>query len=192
MTLPQRLPGTLTALDGLVHDQDDSTLWGEAHAWFSPDRVYRYALTRTWGPDRWPHAVFLMLNPSTADAFTLDNTVSRCAGHARRWGCGGLIVVNLFAFRSPRPPVMRAYHEPVGGSRNDDVIRQVAALDGATPLVAAWGVHGTHLGRAAHVTALLRADGRTLNHLGTVTKDGHPRHPLYSPSNSELHPYTER
>ncbi|MGB0440996.1 MAG: DUF1643 domain-containing protein, partial [Paracoccaceae bacterium] len=41
--------------------------------------------------------------------------------------------------------------------------------------LAAWGVHGAHLDRAAQVLPLL--DG-PLHHLG-LTKAGHPRHPLY-------------
>ena len=42
----------------------------------------------------------------------------------------------------------------------------------------AWGTHGAHLDRGPAVERLLRAQGRPLHHLG-LTKDGHPKHPLY-------------
>ncbi|MDB5297797.1 MAG: hypothetical protein JWO31_3780 [Phycisphaerales bacterium] len=46
-------------------------------------------------------------------------------------------------------------------------------------LVAAWGCDGGHLGRDRAVMELL-GPGRRVDCLG-VTKDGHPRHPLYVP-----------
>jgi len=47
-----------------------------------------------------------------------------------------------------------------------------------TRFVAAWGTHGAHLGRGPAVEALLRGTGLPVHHLG-LTKDGHPKHPLY-------------
>jgi hypothetical protein len=68
----------------------------------SPCGLYRYRLTRTWDAVRWS-AAFVMLNPSTADAVDDDPTIKRCVGFAKRWGCGGIVVANLFAFRSADP-----------------------------------------------------------------------------------------
>jgi len=45
-------------------------------------------------------------------------------------------------------------------------------------VIAGWGTHGTHLNRGPAVEALLRTTGNPLHHLG-LTKDGHPKHPLY-------------
>ena len=63
---------------------------------FSPDRVYRYALYRTWGRDK-RRVLFVGLNPSTADESVDDPTIRRCKGFAADWGYGGLIMANLFA-----------------------------------------------------------------------------------------------
>lgn len=66
---------------------------------------YRYRLDRIWDTAL-PAVTFIMLNPSTADASNDDATIRRLAGtngFARRWGCGALIVVNLYAWRATTP-----------------------------------------------------------------------------------------
>ena len=60
---------------------------------------YRYWLTRTWNPRR-ATLCWVLLNPSTADADRDDPTIRRCQGFARSWGYGGIVVVNLFAYRA--------------------------------------------------------------------------------------------
>lgn len=84
---------------------------GGAH--LSACGAYRYALRRTWDPAR-PAALFVGLNPSTADAERDDPTTRRCVRFARDWGFGGLLVGNLFAYRATRPRDLRAAAEPVG------------------------------------------------------------------------------
>lgn len=150
----------------------------QASAVFNEARTHRYALTRTWGEAA--PAVFVMLNPSTADALVLDPTVRRCISFAKREGCGGLTVLNLFAFRSTDPRGLKICPDPVGPS-NDRFIRDFTA--DASLVVAAWGVHGHLHGRAQVVTELLAdVDLRCLG----VTKDGSPKHPLYVSGNAPL------
>lgn len=138
----------------------------------SDDGVYRYLLSRTWdeGTER---LGFVMLNPSTADAELDDPTIRRCMSFARRQSFGGIVVVNLFAFRATSPKDMLAAADPVG-PENDDWLVEVAR--GRT-MVAAWGATPTQ-GRAAIVAEMLTSSARTLQALGT-TSAGHPRHPLY-------------
>ena len=145
---------------------------------YSDCEKYRYLLTRIWDPSR-PRALFIMLNPSTATEVQNDPTVERCERRARTLGFGGFRVTNIFAYRATDPKVMRAQIDPVG-PENDAAIRD--SLDWASgpndQIICAWGAHGAHLDRGAAVTALLRASGRDLRHLG-LTKAGAPRHPLY-------------
>lgn len=151
-----------------------SDLAVEATAEFSPCRTYRYALTRTWDTRRLPLA-FVMLNPSTADAFIVDPTVRRCLGFAQRWGAGGLLVLNVYGLRSADPRVLRRHPDPVG-PQNDAII--VARL--AEPIarvVGAWGAHADP-GRARYVVDLIRQAGHRPVCLGR-TQAGAPRHPLY-------------
>lgn len=172
-----------------VHvEQQEDLAGGIAAAVFdSPARVYRYLLTRIWDPAV-PPAVFLMLNPSTADALEDDNTIRRLAGpngFARRMGAGGLVVVNLFALCSTDPRVLRHHPDPVG-PLNDAFIRR--ATHRADTVVAAWGAAGVEHGRGARVTETLRGRRVALHCLGR-TSTGQPRHPLYLPGAAVLEPY---
>lgn len=160
-------------------------LVGGATAVFSEDRRYRYALTREWGPGEW--ACWLMLNPSTADAFDDDATIARCIKRTQAWGgYGGLVVVNLFAFRATDPAALVGHPDPVGTS-NDVFIR--AAVAAAGLVIVAWGGPGDLCGRDEQVRPLI--EGARPACLG-VTVNGQPRHPLYLRANAELRPYLGR
>jgi hypothetical protein len=163
-------------MDGLLHHDAGDT----AGALFSPDQRYRYALWRRWGMEgESVPLVVIGLNPSTADATTDDPTVRRCIAFAKREGLGGLLMLNLFAFRSTDPAALYAEADPVG-PRNDECLAyfaQCVATD-AGRLVAAWGAHGAHRYRSARVVELIQRAGARLECLGT-TKSGQPRHPLY-------------
>ena len=82
-------------------------------------RLYRFSLTRQWGDG--PRVLFVMLNPSLANADGDDPTIRRCIGFTRQWGRAGLEVVNLFAVVSPEPSILRSCPDPVG-PRNDAAI----------------------------------------------------------------------
>jgi hypothetical protein len=158
---------------------DSSDLFGgtvaeamERSATLSPCRAYRYSLWRRWG--RGPYAMFIGLNPSTADETNDDPTIRRCISFARAWGYEALCMTNLFAYRATQPADMKKAADPVGWD-NDHVLRQLA--DQAGVVVAAWGAHGTHKGRDQSVRLLVPG----LHYL-RLTKDGHPGHPLYLPA----------
>jgi hypothetical protein len=168
MTAPA-LPASL-----FIVERDDSLLGDAGAAWFSHDRAYRYLLTRRWGdPHRW--MTFIMLNPSTADAFADDPTIRRCTGFAKREGCGGLNVLNLFAWRATDPRELPGCPNPAG-PYNDHFLTS-CVYDQDPVVVAAWGTGGTLQGRDREVARLLAAMGVEVRCLG-VTKDGHPKHPL--------------
>jgi hypothetical protein len=164
------------------------TLDGISSATFSTDRVYRYALTRTWWPDR-ADMTFIMLNPSTADAYQSDATVVRCANRARAAGYN-LLVLNLFALRATNPATLRGHRQPVGPD-NDAFLAGLldwSSTESPGPVVAAWGIHGQLHGRDIAVVGMLDALGVRLECLG-VTRNGAPRHPLYLRANTPLRPF---
>lgn len=146
----------------------------------SEGREYRYALGRIWDPSN-PRTLYVIgLNPSTADETEDDPTIRRCIGFAKAFGCGGLTMLNLFALRSTDPKGLRAVADPIG-PENDLTLLSARMLENVV-IVAAWGVHGTFMGRDREVRKMF--DGQ-LHHLG-LTKDGHPKHPLYLKSDTSL------
>ena len=142
------------------------------NAVFSPDRKYRYTLWRHWIGGT-GYAMFIGLNPSTADEVADDPTIRRCIGFAKSWGYAGLCMTNLFAYRATNPADMIDFELPIGAD-NDKHIMDVAKDAGV--IVAAWGALGNWRGRGRHMRALLP----NLHYL-KLTKDGHPAHPLYLP-----------
>lgn len=168
----------------LVDEADGE--WGRATATFSPDRRYRYRLTRQWSTGDSPRFVnFVMLNPSTADAFALDPTNRRCVGFARDWGFDGLLTTNVFAWRSTDPRGLRDATDPVGPD-NDTFLLDIARR--AELVVAAWGVHAALGGRGESVRRLLVGAG-VEPHVLRLTKDGHPGHPLYVAATTRVIPW---
>lgn len=154
----------------------------------SGDGRYRYRLERRWGSG--PTALFVMLNPSTADAHGDDPTVRRCVGFARCWGLDGIVVVNLFAYRSPKPSVMWSAARgqiDIVGPDNDRYVEQAAAeaADQDAPIVAAWGALAPP-SRVAQVRRLPNM-GRLMA-LG-VTQNGQPRHPGRLAGAAQLAPW---
>lgn len=118
-----------------------------------------------------------MLNPSVADEFANDPTVERCERRARAMGFAGFSVTNIFAWRDTDPKAMRRAKKPIG-PLNELTVLQTAQNAGQA--IAAWGVHGAHTNQGPHIARILDEAGVKLFHLG-LTKDGHPRHPLYVP-----------
>jgi hypothetical protein len=155
-------------------------------ATFSQCRIWRYALWRRWidsrieaidgtdqGPDFQRMVAFIGLNPSTADETEDDPTIRRCISFAKSWGYDGVVMLNLFAFRATDPKAMKAAADPVG-PENDECLKRAAGL---FPMkIAAWGNHGVHRNRHYAIRGFLPPS--QLHVLG-VTKDGHPKHPLY-------------
>jgi hypothetical protein len=122
-----------------------------------------------------------MLNPSTADADKDDPTIRSCIRLAQKWKCGGIIVVNLFAFRATDPKDLKKAGYPIG-LENDEWIRR--SVGQCHPIVAAWGVNAEP-GRSCFVKRMLREIGVPIQCLGT-TKQGMPKHPLFIPASQQL------
>ena len=169
----------------------------EKSAALSADGKNRYFLARTIGPG--PTATFIMLNPSTADAELDDPTVRKCLGFCRRWGCGRLHVVNLFALRTSKPADLKRAVDPVGPDNHSQFVRAIGGRrrsrqrqSEAGPVVCAWGTQGGFMGRDREVMDWLsKVSATKLTCLGFTT-GGHPRHPLYVPYSARLIPYPGR
>lgn len=142
------------------------------------DGPYRYTLWRMWTFKPEPAlCAWVMLNPSTADAYHNDPTIRRCIAYARAWGYDGIVVRNLFALRATQPADLLAVHDPVGPDNDAWLSR----WDSVRRVVVAWGTgrYPNLRGRWAHVAALLEPLGPVCLR---IARDGQPVHPLYQPS----------
>lgn len=136
---------------------------------FSPCNKYRYKLWRIWGKGE--VVAFVGLNPSTADENEDDPTVRRCINFAKTWGFDGLIMLNIFGYRSTDPNGLKAVDDPIGPG-NDQALIDGSKQAGIT--IAAWGSHGGYLDRGRKALKFL-----TDLHYLKLTQGGFPNHPLY-------------
>ena len=99
---------------------------------FSDCRKYRYSLLHRWDElfER-RRAIFVCLNPSTADENQLDPTLRRIKAFSERLGASEFLMLNIFAYRATDPKEMMAVKDPVG-PENDARIQ--AALSEAYEL----------------------------------------------------------
>lgn len=153
---------------------------------------YRYLLERRWlcRPRYTAPVLWVMLNPSTADAATNDQTIYRVIDFSSRWGFGRFEVVNLFGYRTSQPTEVmyrdvahklpRSFAEAVG-PENDRYTFE--AMQRAGMVIVAWGtpaakrIEGMMADRIAAVRSIAAAAGKELLCIGT-TKDGSPTHPM--------------
>lgn len=149
---------------------------------------YRWSLTRGLDPFGEGLCLFVMLNPSTADAHIDDPTSRRCINFAMRWGYAQLVICNLFSFRATKPGDMKKAADPVG-RLTDGILYQYASS--ASRIVCAWGQDGVTNDRDIEVMRILRAANSEIYCLGE-TKNGSPVHPLYQPATAALNPYKGR
>ena len=74
--------------------------------------TYRWALRRWWFTHELYDGLILpwiMLNPSHGDGEIDDPTLQRIIGFSWRWGFDGILVVNLFPYRSPKPSALQEW-----------------------------------------------------------------------------------
>lgn len=142
---------------------------------FSKDRAYRYTLLHRWN-SQGPLIAWIGLNPSVANETQLDRTLSRIKAYSNAAGYSGFFMLNLFAFITPYPKIMKQQGANAIGTLNDWHIDLVS--DQVECIVAAWGNGGSFLGRDEQV--INRLAGKL--HVLDLNKTGAPVHPLYQPS----------
>jgi len=133
-------------------------------------KKYRYVLWRNWDKSK-QSVMFIGLNPSKADIIQDDPTIYRCINFAKSWGYGGIIITNLFAYRTKDPRELKITNNPIGKD-NDMWINKISKED--VFKVAAWGNHGTYLNRSENIL-------KSISNLNCIKKNksGEPSHPLY-------------
>lgn len=151
--------------------QSHGSLW----ATLSDDLSMRYLLAQRLSDEMSRACTFIMLNPSTADAFKPDPTFTECVKRARFWKCDTLYIVNLFALRTPKPSELKRAKDRGADADADRMIETYTKPDAL--VVCAWGNDGWLDGRDKIVADRLQRRGVELHHLG-LTQNGRPKHPL--------------
>jgi len=163
-------------------------LFTTSYAVFSKDsaQTYRYVLGRHWSR-MGRCALFIMLNPSTADGQSDDMTIKKCRHFASSQGCGGFKVCNLFAYRSTFPMALALQRDPVGPDNDQHLRHEInSTLARRSPVIVAWGAYQPDGGRRAkEVLALLRQSRVEVLCLG-FTRVGYPKHPCRLPHATTL------
>lgn len=153
--------------------------------------TYRYSLEE--GPSNMHPLVWIMVNPSTADAIDDDATIRKVRGFTERFGFGRWVVVNLFAFRTRDITACKSAHRQgrAIGPNNDQHI--LKACRDASDIICAWGPKPWAYPRAHGLIQRLRTElvvPPTFHALG-FSQGGAPLHPLFRPYSTTLVPYTE-
>src|SRR5688572_2600190 len=101
---------------------------------------YRFSLWRIWDQSLLS-VCWCLLNPSTADGNEDDPTVRRCIEFSRRWGFGGIHIVNLFPLRATDPKALRDFKmAPESAVYAHRVLIETA--EAAARCIVGWGDSG--------------------------------------------------
>jgi len=158
-----------------------SDLFLERDAVISDCGKYRYLLRRTWDHAK-PRCLYVMLNPSTADAEVDDATIRSCIRLAKGMGYGSFEVVNVFAYRATKPDELLKADDPCG-PRNEDAV--LAAIHRCDIVIVAWGAWPPAHEASIYIRNAIRANRPAMFCFGK-TQSGAPKHPLYIKSGTPL------
>jgi len=161
-----------------------------SHRWadISGCGLYRYTLGERWADG--PIALFVLCNPSTADAEEDDHTSRKCRGFAERWKLSGWCIINPFAFRSRHPFALMSADDP-RGLQNEAFWHKTICSVSIGKLVIGWGeALPQPLRLDAHRFVVRFVNAYALKPLCFgFTKSGEPLHPLMLSYKSELKPF---
>lgn len=135
---------------------------------FSICRKYRFALWRIWDTDK-PAVMFVGLNPSTANESGDDPTIKRVIAMSKKWGFGGVYMLNCFPFVSTDPAALTDCGRM---EENNEWLQAVS--NKCEQVVFAWGAFAIAKQRADQLSSMF-PEAKALQ----INKDGSPKHPLY-------------
>ena len=166
---------------------------------FSDCRSYRWILKRELIKGT-KTVIFIGLNPSTADSFHNDRTLSRIINFCSKWDYKNIYIINLFGLISKSPSKLLKSKDPVG-KYNDLITLQMLEFWSENvncDLWLGWGNKGTLNNRDNKVQKIIKRLSylnetennchKRIYSLG-LSKQGNPRHPLYMSNESFLKPF---
>ena len=150
---------------------------------------YRYILgTRGKNP-----LVCIGINPSTARPDALDNTLKSVERIALGNGFDSFIMFNVYAQRATDPDTMEKTCNPILHRENMEAFRYVLSISDRPAVWAAWG---TIIEKRDYLPQCLRdmlqigeGLGASWYCAGSISKKGHPHHPLYLRKDEKIRPF---
>ncbi len=153
---------------------------------------YRYILgTRGENP-----LICIGINPSTAQPGDLDNTLKSVERIALGNGFDSFLMFNVYAQRATDPDAMEKICNMALHRENLEAFRYVLSL---SPAPAVWAAWGTILEKRDYLPRCLmdmvqagEQYGARWLCAGSISKKGHPHHPLYLRKDEKLRPFDIR
>lgn len=139
---------------------------------------YRYRLWRKWDTSK-PLVLWVMHNPSKADATESDATIDKITRFTKSWGYGGFYVGNLSPYRATNPENLKGLqnHELFPSENYNHIMDMAFMCD----------LHVLAHGNPAWLKSGMKHDYKKLPkyswHYLKLTNSGNPYHPLYLKSN---------
>ncbi len=137
-------------------------------------------------------ALCLGVNPSTAEPGNLDPTLKTVSRIATLNGYDSWIMLNVYPQRSTDPDGIHAIRDPVLKAENERHIAEL--IDGRN--LTLWAAWGSLITKRPFLRESLRdlldlpaLSASTWVSRGTVSKAGHPHHPLYVKNSEPFAPY---
>lgn len=160
---------------------------------YVPDHYdeYRYILgTRGKNP-----LICVGINPSTAAPNALDPTLQSAHRIATANGYDSFLMFNVYAQRATRPDDMEMERNEGLHSENMKAFAYLLSLGGERPSI--WAAWGTIIEKRPYLRECVRemvsmgerAHARWL-HAGSLSRKGHPHHPLYLKGQTPLEPFS--
>ncbi len=164
-----------------------------AGATISPCGLYRYVLWRKFKSSG-PKHLWICLNPSVADAVQDDRSLSKMCAFSKREGAAEIFVCNPFAYRAQKPAAMRkAAESDVDVFGRDNIGYIIDCFNAADMCIVGWGNGGAFKDGGKKVMQVIELENEKkkipIVCLG-LTKQGHPRHPLFVAGNKPLVPFS--
>ncbi|MBT8287329.1 MAG: DUF1643 domain-containing protein [Bacteroidia bacterium] len=143
----------------------------------SSSNICRYAL----GVEGNNPLIVIGVNPSTADDKIPDRTMTKVMNHARILGFDGFIMFNLYPQRATCPDDLQEKPNMKFIEKNTEVIKLVFRKYAGKTILAAWGqtimMRPYLIDCLKEIEDILSPFEPKWGHLGTLTLNGHPRHP---------------
>ena len=166
------------------------------NCFFSNCKSYRWSLDLKISL-RKKEIIFIGLNPSISNEYSLDNTTKKIIKICDKYNYGKIKLINLFGLISTSPKLLQKHNDPIGFLNNKIIEYNISYWSKSIncDLWLGWGNKGNLFDRDIQVYKIIKKyiSFKTKTNSSNIkpllikkTKYNNPIHPLYCPDNSKL------